>query len=229
VKLRGLSLLQWSVNALQAAPSVSQIVVALPPGVQAPAGTLGAPGGAVRSESVREALSRSDPSELVLVHDAARPLLTPELAEAVLAAVVQRGVDAAVAAAAVSDTIKRAQDCMVVETLSRSELWAVQTPQAFRRSALEKALSAPAEDLAQATDDASLVERDGGTVAIVRSSPENLKVTTRIDLELAAMLLDRRDGLAAGGALASGAMPGGAMPGGAMPGPSAAPSRGGPD
>lgn len=196
VELHGKSLLGWSVEALAATASVQRIVVALPEGVQAPAGTVGVRGGAVRSESVREALRAAgagDENEIVLVHDAARPLLTPALAEAVIAAVRERGVDAAVAAAAVTDTVKRAhEDGLVLQTLPRSELWAVQTPQAFRRGALESALAQPAEVLAQATDDASLIERAGGSVAIVPASPENLKVTTPLDLELAAALLARR-------------------------------------
>lgn len=196
VELHGKSLLGWSVEALAATASVQRIVVALPEGVQAPVGTVGVRGGAVRSESVREALRAAgagDENEIVLVHDAARPLLTPALAEAVIAAVRERGVDAAVAAAAVTDTVKRAhEDGLVLQTLPRSELWAVQTPQAFRRGALESALAQPAEVLAQATDDASLIERAGGSVAIVPASPENLKVTTPLDLELAAALLARR-------------------------------------
>ncbi len=195
VELHGKSLLSWSVEALAATASVQQIVVALPEGVEAPAGTVGVRGGAVRSESVREALRAAgagDEDEIVLVHDAARPLLTAALAEAVIAAVRERGVDAAVAAAAVSDTVKRAQDGLVLQTLPRSGLWAVQTPQAFRRGALESVLAAPAEVLAQATDDASLIERAGGSVAIVPASPENMKVTTPLDLELAAALLARR-------------------------------------
>ncbi len=192
VELHGKSLLAWSVEALLATPSVQEIVVALPEGVQAPAGAIGVRGGAVRSESVREALRAAGAGDVVLVHDAARPLLSPELAEAVIAAVIERGVDAAVAAAAVTDTVKRAQEGLVLETLPRSQLWAVQTPQAFRREVLERVLEAPAEVLAQATDDASLIERAGGSVAIVPSSPENLKVTTPLDLELAAVLLARR-------------------------------------
>ncbi|HEV7941685.1 MAG TPA: 2-C-methyl-D-erythritol 4-phosphate cytidylyltransferase [Solirubrobacteraceae bacterium] len=192
VELHGKSLLAWSVEALLAAPSVQEIVVALPEGVAAPACTVGVRGGAVRSESVREALRAAGAGDVVLVHDAARPLLSPELAEAVIAAVIERGVDAAVAAAVVTDTVKRAQQGLVLETLPRSQLWAVQTPQAFRREVLERVLAAPAEVLAQATDDASLIERAGGSVAIVPSTPENLKVTTPLDLELAAVLLARR-------------------------------------
>ncbi len=100
--------------------------------------------------------------------------------------------DAAIAAAPVADTIKRASDGVVVETLERSGLWAVQTPQVFRRAALERALDVPASVLAQATDDAWLVERTGGRVAIVPSSSANLKVTTELDLQLAELLLARR-------------------------------------
>lgn len=195
VELHGKSLLQWSVEALAAAPSVQEIVVALPEGVSAPEGTVGVRGGAVRSESVREALRAAGAggkADIVLVHDAARPLLAPALVEAVIAAVAEGGVDAAVAAAAVSDTVKRAHGGIVLETLRRSELWAVQTPQGFRREALERVLAAPAEVLAQATDDASLIERGGGSVAIVPSSQENLKITTPLDLDIAAALLARR-------------------------------------
>jgi 2-C-methyl-D-erythritol 4-phosphate cytidylyltransferase len=195
VELQGKSLLEWSVDALRATASVEQIAIALPEGVAAPQGTIGVRGGAVRSESVREALRATHaggPQEIVLVHDAARPLLRPDLAEAVIAAVEQRGVEAAVAAAAVSDTVKRAEDGIVLQTLKRSELWAVQTPQAFRRGALERVLCEPAEVLAAATDDAWLIERSGGSVAIVASSPENLKITTPLDLDIAAALLARR-------------------------------------
>ena len=81
----------------------------------------------------------------------------------------------------------------MVETLDRSALWAVQTPQVFRRAALERALDVPAEILAQATDDAWLVERLGGRVAIVPSGSENLKITTPLDLALAELLVDRRN------------------------------------
>jgi 2-C-methyl-D-erythritol 4-phosphate cytidylyltransferase len=195
VPLRGQSLLQWSVNALQASPSIAEIVVALPAGVSAPAGTRGAPGGAVRSESVREALRvASAESEIVLVHDAARPLLTPALVEAVLAALsTDPDAQAAIAATPVSDTVKRAREGQVVETLDRAELWAVQTPQAFRRVALERVLGAPPEILARATDDAALIEQAGGRVAIVPSGPENLKITTPLDLDVAAALLSRRE------------------------------------
>jgi 2-C-methyl-D-erythritol 4-phosphate cytidylyltransferase len=232
VALAGRPLLEWSLRALSAVSTIERIVVALPadlapagahalagevppaetlpgvralPGVQAPPGTLAVPGGAVRSESVRLALAAAGPgrdSDLVLVHDAARPLLTPELAKRVLAAVAGCGevvgggeerVDAAIAAAPVTDTVKRAdREGRVLETLDRSELWAVQTPQVFRRAALERALDVPDEVLAQATDDAWLIERASGSVRVVAAPPENLKVTTALDLRLAELLLAAR-------------------------------------
>lgn len=173
--------------ALQAV--CDQVVVALPPGAEPPDGCIGVEGGAQRSLSVRAALAAvaGDP---VVVHDAARPLLTPGLVERVLAGL--QGADCAIAAAPVTDTVKEARDGVVLRTLDRAGLWAVQTPQAFRREALERALAQDDAVLAAATDDASLVEAQGGTVRIVKASRENLKVTTPVDLELAALLLHQR-------------------------------------
>jgi 2-C-methyl-D-erythritol 4-phosphate cytidylyltransferase len=205
VELAGRTLLQWSVDALRDVPAIEQIVVALPAGADMPAGTSGVRGGAVRSESVRLALAaaggggRSDEEseeELVLVHDAARPLVTPGLAQATIAALeADETLDGTIAAAPMTDTVKRVGDDGVVrETLDRGELWAVQTPQVFRRGALERALDVPGEVLAQATDDAWLIERAGGRVGVVESSSENLKVTTPHDLVVAEMLLASRPG-----------------------------------
>src|SRR5262249_42434331 len=124
--------------------------------------------------------------------DAARPLVTVELVRACVEA-LDEGVDAAIAAAPVTDTVKEADgDGRVVRTLDRSRLWAVQTPQVFRRAALERALAQPDEVVAAATDDASLVEALGGTVRVVAATPANLKITTALDLALAETLLARR-------------------------------------
>jgi 2-C-methyl-D-erythritol 4-phosphate cytidylyltransferase len=185
-------MLEWSLDALRAVEEIEQIVVALPEGVPAPAGTIGVPGGAQRSHSVLAALraSRGDP---VLVHDAARPLVTPEVVRATLAALHEHGCDAAIAAAPVHDTVKRANGGVVSGTLDRSELWAVQTPQVFRRAALERALAAGEDLLAVATDDAALVEAQGGVVRVVPAPPENFKVTTAHDLRVADLLLRDRD------------------------------------
>ena len=187
VALRGRPMLEWSVEVL--AQMCDQVVVALPPGVDAPAGTIGVVGGAERSLSVKAALAASS-GDPVLVHDAARPLLTAELAQACLDALDARDLDAAIAAARVTDTIKEAgADHVVARTLDRSRLWAIQTPQAFRRAALERALGQPDEVVAAATDDAALVEALGGRVGIVEAPRENLKITTPLDLALAERLL----------------------------------------
>jgi 2-C-methyl-D-erythritol 4-phosphate cytidylyltransferase len=195
VELAGRPLLEWSLDALAATPAVEQIVIALPAGVPAPRGTVAAPGGASRSQSVLHALEAAGPGELVLVHDAARPLITPALAEAVIEALAgDQAADAAIAAAPVTDTIKRAgrDGGEVRETLDRGELWSVQTPQVFRRAALERALDVEADMLARASDDAWLIERAGGRVIVVPSPAENIKVTSPVDLRLAELLLGGR-------------------------------------
>lgn len=184
-------MLEWSVEALRQVAGVTRIVVALPPEFEAPAGTLGVPGGAHRSQSVLAAL-RAAPGDPVVVHDAARPLLTAAIVEAALEELDAHRCDAVVAAAPVTDTIKEAHDGAVTGTLERSALWAVQTPQVFRRAALERALDAPEDVLAGATDDAWLVERAGGSVRIVAAPRENLKVTTAGDLRVAELALRER-------------------------------------
>lgn len=197
VVLAGRPMIEWSLDALRLVPAVERIVVALPPGVPAPAGTVGVVGGAERSHSVRAALEAAGPGpddEPVIVHDAARPLARPELFERALGALASMGADAVVAAARVTDTIKRADgaDLRVVETLDRSALWAAQTPQVFRRAALARALAQPDAVLSRATDDAGLVEQAGGRVHVVESPAGNLKVTTPTDLRLAELLLSER-------------------------------------
>ena len=172
--------------------AVTEIVVALPPGVAAPAGTIGVPGGQ------RSARTRCAPrwrprrrDDVVVVHDAARPLVTPELVAACLDALGDA--DAAIAAAPVTDTIKECADGRVVRTLDRSRLWAVQTPQVFRRAALRARAgrrtttwSAPPPTTPRWS------RRWAATVRIVPAPPENLKVTTALDLRVAEMLLRER-------------------------------------
>jgi 2-C-methyl-D-erythritol 4-phosphate cytidylyltransferase len=199
VILAGRPMLEWCVDALRGVPAIEQIVVALPDGEDAPEGCIGVPGGAVRAASVAAALAASvgDP---VLIHDAARPLVSRELIERVLDGAI--GVDGAIAASRVTDTTKEADaDGIVTGTLDRARLWAVQTPQVFRRGALERALDVSDDVLARATDESWLVERAGGRVRIVESSPENLKITTPRDLHISAELLAAR----AGGLRAAGA------------------------
>jgi 2-C-methyl-D-erythritol 4-phosphate cytidylyltransferase len=198
VPLCGRPLLEWSVAALQGVRAVTQIVVALPADELgcAPEGTIGVAGGVQRSHSVRQALAACRNGDPVIVHDAARPLAPPELFEQALAELERHpDADAVIAAVPVADTIKEVGEDgrTVVRTLQRARLWAVQTPQVFRRAALERALTDASEDeLAQATDDAWLVEHAGGVVRVVGSNLGNLKVTTREDLRVAELLLSER-------------------------------------
>jgi 2-C-methyl-D-erythritol 4-phosphate cytidylyltransferase len=172
----GKPLIDWTLEVLEAV--CDRVVVA------APAGWLRegwVEGGASRSASVRNALAAAPEARTVVVHDAARPLVTRELVEACVGALM--GVDAVIAAAPVADTIKEAYpDGTVARTLDRSRLWAVQTPQVFRADSLRRALDVDDDALAAATDDASLVEAAGGSVRIVEAPPENFKVTTAGDL-----------------------------------------------
>jgi 2-C-methyl-D-erythritol 4-phosphate cytidylyltransferase len=199
ITLAGRPMVDWSVSALRGVPGVERIVVAMPPedveSVALPGGTLAVPGGAVRSESVKLALDAAGDGDPVIVHDAARPLADTSLFVRALAELESSGADAAIAAARVTDTIKEVEEDggTVARTLERGRLWAVQTPQVFRREALERALAEASDSLlAAATDDAWLVERAGGTVRIVASTPENLKVTTLNDLHVAELLLSER-------------------------------------
>jgi 2-C-methyl-D-erythritol 4-phosphate cytidylyltransferase len=205
VTVAGEPMLHWSVAALQQVAEVRRIVVALPAEClgEAPAGVVAVAGGAVRSESVRLALEASASGsaagtgdEAVIVHDAARPLASPALFAGALEELARSGADAVVAATPVTDTIKEVRapgDRAVTRTLERGRLWAVQTPQVFRRSSLEACLSqASAELLAAATDDAWLVEQAGGAVRVFPAPPENFKITTPLDLRLAELLLHER-------------------------------------
>jgi 2-C-methyl-D-erythritol 4-phosphate cytidylyltransferase len=197
VALAGRPMVQWSLDAVRAA-GIHTVVVAVPDGWPVP-GERCVAGGDTRSESVRNALAALPADvEAVAVHDAARPLVRPGHFTAALEAL--GSAEAAIAAAPMTDTVKEAgADRLVRRTLDRSALWAVQTPQAFRREALERALDVPVAALAAATDDAALVEAAGGRVRIVDSSPENFKVTTPHDLLVAELLLGERR---AGGASA---------------------------
>jgi 2-C-methyl-D-erythritol 4-phosphate cytidylyltransferase len=213
VPVAGRPLVEWSLAAFRAAPSVGPIVIACPPG-HAPDlagdgdGVVVVEGGATRAESVSNALAVVE-TELVAVHDAARPCVTDDLIEDVIAALVaDPEAAAAIAAAPVTDTIKRVEiagsesQCnafrrsegrkalqCVERTLDRRRLWAAQTPQVFRVGALREALAADAEAIAAATDEAMILEATGGKVLIHPSPPENLKVTRPFDLRVAELLL----------------------------------------
>ena len=168
--------------------SCDGVVVVLPAGKEwpPPEGVRVAVGGATRSASVRAGLvGIPQDADVVVVHDAARPLATRALFARVVAA-VRAGADAAIPGVPVADTVKRVRDHVVVETVPRDDLVAVQTPQAFRRGALEAAHATEGVG----TDDAALVEAAGGTVVVVEGETRNLKLTTAADLELAWALIE---------------------------------------
>jgi 2-C-methyl-D-erythritol 4-phosphate cytidylyltransferase len=195
VELAGRPLLDWSLDAFREAGYIKEIVVATPAGAEgavADRGVLAVAGGEHRSESVSKAFELCG-EEIVVVHDAARPLVTPKLINAVVDRLASDEQVAAVTAATpVTDTIKEASEGDEVRrTLERAGLWAVQTPQAFRAGALREALSDP-DSLPDATDDAMLVERRGGRVVIHPSSADNIKVTSPLDLRVAELLLRER-------------------------------------
>jgi 2-C-methyl-D-erythritol 4-phosphate cytidylyltransferase len=200
-ELGGVPILVHAVRALAQARSVDIVVIAAPPdevGAVAalladhdvPAEVRVVPGGATRQESVRLAVSAlPDTVEVVLVHDAARPLVPVELVDAVAAAIAA-GADAVVPVLPLADTVKQVAGDVVVATPDRSSLRAVQTPQGFRRAVLADAHAMAAGT--DATDDAGLVEALGLRVRTVPGSAEAFKVTRPLDLLLAEALLAHR-------------------------------------
>ncbi len=180
LELDGVPLWRRSVSVLETAEIDTVIVVGPVEG--------GIPGGARRRDSVAAGLATiPDDVDWVLIHDAARPLLTRALVTTVIDAVLAGNSDAVVPALAVTDTLKLVSDGMVIETVDRSQLVAVQTPQAFRLPLLREAHLVDPDD--DATDDAGLVERVGGTVAVVPGDRINIKITHAGDLELAELLI----------------------------------------
>jgi 2-C-methyl-D-erythritol 4-phosphate cytidylyltransferase len=202
-------MVEWSIEAFRACETVRSIVVAAPPGH---VGDLGGPdlgvvpGGATRAQSVANALEAVG-TAYVAIHDAARPLLTPELVEALVADLdADEDAVGVIAAVPVNDTIKRAAEStnlqsstsegsdrrlVIEETEDRSRLWRAQTPQLFRTDRMREALAA-AERPEEATDESMLVEAAGGTVLIHPVAEQNLKVTTPLDLQVAELLLQSR-------------------------------------
>ena len=170
--LRGRPVWQWARDMLLAAGAEPVVVVGPVPG--------GVPGGKRRRDSVAAGLALV-PSDVpyVLVHDAVRPLATAALASRVLARLIAGGADAVVPALPVRDTIKRVDGEVVLATVERSGLVAVQTPQGFRTEALRAAIL---EDDGDVTDEATLIERAGGAVTVVLGESTNLKVTFPEDL-----------------------------------------------
>lgn len=208
ILLGGRPLVQYALETLQGVAEIEAVVVAVPSDSVGLVRDLAAaaglrkvvavvPGGADRQASVASGLAALPPGpDLVLVHDGARPFLSPRLAADVLAAAARDG--SATAALPVGETIKRGSDGWVRETLDRASLHRIQTPQAFRRTLLEHAHQVASRDGFRGTDDAVLVERTGNPVRLVHGDPTNIKVTVPEDLALAeAILFRERDADAA--------------------------------
>ena len=209
VRLGGLTLLAAALRTVSAVKSISEVIIAVPAGMETRARReteeVGVhvpvkivPGGTERQDTVRLALAvTATEAELVIVHDAARPLATVALFGACLARAEVCG--AALVATPVTDTLKRVTQTevsgggpgqiMVAQTIPRAGLWQAQTPQAFRRRLLVDAHAHALAAGITATDDSELVERIGVRVAVVLGSPLNLKITTRDDLRLAEAIL----------------------------------------
>ena len=191
--LCGRPILQRSVEAFAQHDGIAEIVVVLPPDLVADApdylknGTKPIAvidGGERRQDSVANAFARvAGHTEVVVIHDAARPLVSSDLIQRTLDAAVEHG--AAIAAQRVTDTVKRGDaDLVIVDTLPRGEIFLAQTPQAFRVAVLRDAL-ALARGPVEATDEATLAERAGHRVQLVEGDSQNMKITTADDLALA--------------------------------------------
>jgi 2-C-methyl-D-erythritol 4-phosphate cytidylyltransferase / 2-C-methyl-D-erythritol 2,4-cyclodiphosphate synthase len=195
LELGGRSMLAHSVAAFDAHPQVAEVIVVLPENL-AGAGSIAdammtsrplrvVPGGLRRQDSVANAFDRVSPSaDIVLVHDAARPFVTPAVIGRTIDAASRHG--AAVAAVAAPDTVKRVSRTLdgmfVVDTIPRETVYLAQTPQGFRREVLAAAVAVGRSGV-EATDEAALAERAGYQVHIVEGDPGNVKITTEQDLE----------------------------------------------
>lgn len=196
----GKSLLAHVLDTVAAVPEIEGFVVTAPPGreeeitraVGAAAGCIAVvTGGETRQASVRHGLAALPPEyDTVVCHDVARPLATPELFRAVLARLEEA--DGVVPVVPIPDTVKRLEMGRVRRTIPRKGLAAAQTPQAFRREALEEAHEAARATGAAATDDAALLERGRYRLVAVRGETDNVKVTRPEDVGYAEMMLERR-------------------------------------
>jgi 2-C-methyl-D-erythritol 4-phosphate cytidylyltransferase len=199
VPLNGATLLAINLRTISQVKTIGEVIVTVPHGLEDSARAIASAmrikipvkvvaGGEERQDSVRMALAfTSVEAELVAIHDAARPLAIATLFDSCIKQA--ETTDAAIMAVPVADTLKRVVDGTIQETIPRAELWQAQTPQVFRRNLIMRAHENALNGKTTATDDADLVERIGGRVTIVESSPLNFKITTADDLRLAEMVL----------------------------------------
>ena len=194
VKIGGRTMLSYSIRVVANVPAIVEIVIAVPEGFESAARAevsaagVRVPvkitaGGAERQDSVRIALALTGAeSDLIVVHDAARPMATASIFQECLDAAARAG--GAIAAIPVADTLKRVVDGAITATVARAGLWQAQTPQAFRREVLIAAHRRAVDERIAATDDADLVERSGGRVEVIEGSTANIKITTPSDLAI---------------------------------------------
>lgn len=204
VELAGAPLLIHSLRAMLAAPAVTRAVVVIPQGTEVLARQLLdrhgpwrcpleiVPGGAERQDSVRHGLAAAGDTDLIAIHDAARPLVAPAVVAAAIESAALHG--AAIVATPATDTMKQVDaDARIEHTPARERLWHAQTPQVFRTALIRAAHAQAPSGAAPATDDAALVERLGAPVYVVPGNAENRKITTAADLRWAEWVLcDRR-------------------------------------
>jgi 2-C-methyl-D-erythritol 4-phosphate cytidylyltransferase len=204
IELLGRPALYYTLQAFEVSPEVARIyavgdrqrIEALAQAAGFSKYTACAEPGEARSFSTRNGLllCEEDPKTIVLVHDGSRCLVTPDLVKRVVrAAHGASGPDGVIPGVPVSDTIKLAREGTVAKTLDRTNLWAIQTPQAFRLGPLRRLHDSSEELLRAATDDASLVERDGGRVEVIAGEKTNIKLTSPEDLVFAEAILARRE------------------------------------
>jgi 2-C-methyl-D-erythritol 4-phosphate cytidylyltransferase len=207
IELLGMPALHYTLQAFEESPEVATIyavgdrqrIEALVQAAGITKYAACAEPGVARSFSTRNGLllCEEDPETIVLVHDGSRCLVTPDLIKRVVRAVNGASEpDGVIPGVPVSDTIKVAREGTVAETLDRTSLWVIQTPQAFRLGLLRRIHDSSEELLRAATDDASLVERDGGRVEVVAGEKTNIKLTSPEDLMFAEAILARREGAA---------------------------------
>lgn len=197
VLLGGRTMLSYSLATVASIGGIDEVIITVPAGMESAARAESShvklpvkivPGGEERQDSIRIALSfTSAESELVVIHDAARPFADARLFDRCLDAARRSG--GAIAAVPVSDTLKRGENGAIIATVPRAGLWQAQTPQAFQRALIVTAHERAAREGIVATDDADLAEQTGARVELIESTSRNIKITTPSDLEIAEAIL----------------------------------------
>ena len=193
-ELGGRPLIAWSLDVIVTAGCEPIVVVVPPESIPEARSLLGdgvvvVAGGASRQESVRNGLAQVSTVNVV-VHDAARPFVTPEMIERTVASL--EDAEGAIVATPLDETLKRVEGDLVADTVTRAHLWRVQTPQSFRTQVLKDAHDKAADEGFEVTDDASLVERYGGRVVVVHGTRANIKLTYPEDFVIAEAMIKGR-------------------------------------